>query len=58
MARNVVKTSPSSPRAKAKIEKTMGEFKRGTLHSGSKRGKKVSSRNQAIAISLNQARKA
>lgn len=40
------------------IEKTMHEFKAGTLHSGSKRGPKVTSRKQAIAIGLNQDRKA
>jgi hypothetical protein len=42
----------------AKIKKTMGEFKRGTLHSGSKHGPEVTSHAQAIAIALNQARKA
>lgn len=40
------------------IDKTMHEFKAGTLHSGSKRGPKVTSRKQAIAIGLNQDRKA
>ncbi len=39
------------------IEKTMHEFKHGTLHSGSKHGPKVKSREQAIAIALNQERK-
>lgn len=42
--------------SQAKMEKTMGEFKRGTLHSGSKDGPKVKSRPQAIAIGLSQAR--
>lgn len=42
----------------AKVAKVMGEFKRGTLHSGSKRGPEVTSRKQAVAIALNQARKA
>ena len=42
----------------AKMEKTMHEFKMGDLHSGSKKGPKVKSRKQAIAIGLNQARKA
>ena len=42
---------------KSKIAKTMGEFKRGTLHSGSKTGPKVSSRSQAVAIALSQARR-
>ena len=40
-----------------KMQKTMGEYKRGTLHSGSKTGPKVKSRKQAVAIALNQARK-
>jgi hypothetical protein len=39
------------------VRETMHEFKRGTLRSGSKRGPRVSSRKQAIAIALNQARK-
>lgn len=37
-----------------KVKKTMGEFKAGTLHSGSKNGPKVTNRKQAIAIALNQ----
>jgi hypothetical protein len=44
-------------KAKGKIHKVMGEFKRGTLASGSKGGPKVKSRKQAIAIALNQSRK-
>jgi hypothetical protein len=35
------------------MEKTMGEFKRGKLHSGSKTGPIVKSREQAIAIGMN-----
>jgi hypothetical protein len=42
---------------KAKIEKTLHEFKEGELHSGSKKGPIVKSKNQAVAIALNQARK-
>jgi hypothetical protein len=42
---------------KAKIEATMGEFKRGTLRSGGS-GAHVTNRAQAIAIALSQARKA
>ena len=38
-----------------KVEKVMREKKRGTLKSGS--GKKVTSRKQAIAIALSEARK-
>ena len=39
---------------KAKAEKIMHEYKTGKLHSGSKRGPKVKSRKQAIAIMLHQ----
>lgn len=42
---------------KGKVGKVMGEFKRGELHSGSKKGPKVTSRKQAIAIGLSEARK-
>jgi len=42
---------------KTKIHKVMGEYKRGTLHSGSKKGPKVQSRKQAIAIALSEAGK-
>ena len=35
----------------------MHEFKRGRLHSGGKRGPKVKSRKQAIAIMLSERRK-
>jgi len=35
----------------------MHEFKHGQLHSGSKTGKKVTSRKQAIAIGLSEQRK-
>ena len=44
--------------AKSKTEKVMHEFKHGKLHSGSKRGPKVRSREQAIAIALSEQRKA
>lgn len=40
------------------IRGTMKEFKAGTLHSGSKKGPKVKSRKQAIAIGLSEERKA
>lgn len=40
-----------------KVAVTMGEFKRGNLHSGSKRGPVVKSRKQAIAIALSEQRK-
>lgn len=41
-----------------KMEKVMHEFKEGKLHSGSKKGPKVASRSQALAIGLSEARKA
>lgn len=42
-------------KGKAKVKKVMHEFKKGALHSGSKKGPKVKSRKQAIAIALSQA---
>lgn len=39
------------------VKKTMEEFKKGKLHSGSKTGPKVKSRKQAIAIALSEKRK-
>ena len=45
------------PKAQEKVEKVMEERKRGTLRSGST-GKKVTSRKQAIAIGLSEARRA
>ena len=44
-------------KAAEKVEKTMHERKKGTLRSGST-GKKVTSRKQAIAIGLSEARRA
>lgn len=38
-------------------EEVMSEFKRGKLRSGSKKGRKVKSRKQAIAIMLSERRK-
>ena len=45
----------SSSRGKGKVEKVMHEHKEGKLRSGS--GKKVTSRKQAVAIALSEARK-
>ena len=47
--------SPSGPKAERKIEKVMGEFKEGSLRSSS--GEKVTSRKQAVAIALSEARR-
>lgn len=44
--------------AKSKIGKVLSEYKRGELHSGSKKGPVVKSKKQALAIGLNEARKA
>ena len=44
-----------SKKAGDKVEKTMHEMKEGTLKSGS--GKKVTSKKQAVAIGLSEARK-
>lgn len=44
-------------KAQSKVEKTMRERKRGTLRSG-RSGRKVTSRKQAIAIGLSEARRA
>lgn len=51
------KKSVKSAKGKAKVKKTMGEFGKGKLHSGSKSGPKVTNRRQAVAIALNQARR-
>jgi uncharacterized protein DUF6496 len=44
-------------KASAKVSRVMHEKKKGTLRSG-KSGKKVTSRKQAIAIGLSEARRA
>ena len=46
-----------SKKAGEKVEKVMREKKKGTLKSGHS-GKKVTSRKQAIAVGLSEARKA
>jgi hypothetical protein len=40
-----------------KIKKVLGEFERGDLHSGSKTGPVVKSKDQAIAIGYSEAKK-
>lgn len=40
---------------KATVKDVMHKYKHGTLHSGSKKGPKVDSRQQAIAIALSEA---
>ena len=51
----MAKKAAASTKGKAKIHKVMKEKKEGTLKSGS--GKKVTSRKQAVAIALSEARK-
>jgi hypothetical protein len=51
------KKAPKGDMAKKKIKKVMTEFKDKELHSGSKKGPKVKSRKQAVAIALSEARK-
>lgn len=50
--------APKGKKAEDKIEKVMHEFKEDELHSGSKKGPKVKSRKQAVAIALSEAREA
>jgi hypothetical protein len=45
------------PKASSKVERAMHEMKHGQLKSG-RSGKKVTSRKQAIAIGLSEARRA
>lgn len=42
-------------KAQKKVASVMREYKSGTLNSGSKKGPKVKSRKQAIAIALSEA---
>jgi len=51
MAKKKPKTKAAKKR---KVEKVLREFKTGSLKSGSKKGPKVTSRDQAIAIALSQ----
>jgi hypothetical protein len=45
-------------KGQTKVHKVMKEYSEGKLHSGSKKGPEVTSRKQAIAIALSEARKA
>ena len=45
-------------RKRGKVGKVMHEFKHGELHSGSDKGPLVTSRAQAVAIGMSEARKA
>lgn len=50
----IPKKKLATAKAKRKVAKVMGEYKRGTLHSG-KKGPVVKSREQAVAIALSEA---
>lgn len=50
-------TAGIGPKGQAKVSRTMSEWGKGQLHSGSKSGPVVKSQDQAVAIALNQARK-
>ena len=56
--KKVVKKTKKSPTKKNKVKVVMEEFKKGALHSGSKKGPKVTNPKQAIAIALSEQRKA
>lgn len=43
-------------RKKNKVAQVMKEYKEGKLHSGSKKGPKVKSKDQAVAIALSEAK--
>ena len=45
-------------KGKKKFKKVMEEYKEGTLHSGSKKGKKVDKMSQAKAIAFSEDREA
>jgi hypothetical protein len=48
---------PKKDKKEAKIGYVMKEFKEGKLHSGSKKGPVVKSKDQAMAIALSKAEK-
>lgn len=58
MKKKMIKRKKSMPKGKVKVKKVMEEYKSGKLHSGSKKGPKVKSRKQAIAIAISEQRKA
>jgi hypothetical protein len=52
----MTQTKKYGPQVQKEVEKTMKEYKNGKLKSGNS-DKKVTSRKQAVAIGLSQARK-
>ena len=57
ISRSQTRKQLTGGKRKKKISKVLKEFKKGKLRSGSKKGPKVKSKKQAIAIALNSARK-
>ena len=55
--KNKAKIKLTKPVQKAKMKLAMEHFKEGVMHAGSKKGPVVTSRPQAIAIGLSQAKK-
>ncbi len=53
MKKHLIETVKS--RKRAKVHKVMGEYKRGSLRSSS--GQKVTTRDQAVAIAMSEARR-
>jgi hypothetical protein len=53
--KNKKTATTQTPRARSRVAKVMHEYKEGELHTGSKKGPKVKSRKQAIAIALSEA---
>ena len=57
ISRSQTRKQLTGGKRKKKISKVLKEFKSGKLRSGSKKGPKVKSKKQAIAIALNSTRK-
>ncbi len=59
MARKKIKSKKIGKfkESRLKIKKVMKEFEEGKLHSGSKKGHKVTNKKQAVAIALSESRK-
>lgn len=55
LMKDLKKKDSSKKKKEHKVEKVMHEYKEGKLHSGSKKGPKVSNPKQAIAIALSEA---
>jgi hypothetical protein len=43
-----------SRKAKNKVKKVLGEFKAGTLHSGSEKGPLIKNKRQAMAVAMSE----